>query len=140
MEAAIYGLKSNGPASLPSSGPTHLFRFEEDGSGFADLGQLGDGQMDYDGLAQSATHGLMAFCLSANGSALVSIDPDTGMTFIRGVLLEGREIRGAAFDALDTLWAVDGRKGGDNLGSSRVYEESKGSQASRARPGKYRRR
>jgi hypothetical protein len=60
-----------------------------------------------DGLAVSARFGLLAFQLSPEGSTLIAIDPADATVRELGTVLAGRDIRGAAFDALDNLWAVD---------------------------------
>lgn len=102
----IYGLKSHDPISGP---PTNLFSFGIDGISFTDIGAvtLDGSNIDVDGLALSPTYGLMAFQIVGADSLLISIDPTTTQATEAGVVLEDRNIRGAAFDSADTLWAVD---------------------------------
>lgn len=109
--ADIYGIKSLAPSSgQPSAAPATLFRFSEDGSGLTSIGAITmatAGQIDADGLALSAHHGLMAFWVTANGSSLLSLDSTTAVGNTVGSFLSARDIRGAAFDLHDRLWAVD---------------------------------
>ncbi len=121
--AIVLGIKSCGsgppnfcfngtvPNSLP---PTNLFSFQEDGSGFIDIGPvtLDEIDIDADALAFSLTHGLLAFELqksgfNTTGSTLIIIDSNTAVASTIGSLLSGRDIRGAVFDLSDTLWALD---------------------------------
>lgn len=107
----IYGIKSLAPASgAPSTSPANLYWFNSDGTGFTDRGAItvgGFGQVDADGLAISSRHGLLAYHLTGNGSTLMSLNVDNAVgTHIGGALL-GRQIRGAAFDLADRLWAID---------------------------------
>ena len=120
--AEIWGIKSCGSSpglcpsfTNPSEPPARLFRFAEDGSGITslDILTLSGVQIDVDGLAVSAQEELYAFHLvgsvppPATGSQLVTIDASTGAVTIVGFTLSGREIRGATFDPLGRLWAVD---------------------------------
>jgi len=110
MATPIYGLKSHHKDSEPSQPPTRLFRFEVDGTGFADIGSvlIGGGGVDADGLALSATHGLLGFRLSGDysQSGLISIDPANAQASVVGPWIS-RDIRGAVFDRDDRLWVID---------------------------------
>lgn len=109
--AQIYDFKSNAPAGVqPSSAPAVLFSFNENGSGFTSIGTISlvtGGQIDADGLALSLNHGLMAFWVTANGSTLMNLNSSTAVGTTVGSMLGGRDVRGAAFDMSDRMWAVD---------------------------------
>jgi hypothetical protein len=122
-EATVFGLKSCGSNSSGFCGsgiinnslpPTYLFSFQENGVGFDDIGSVTlDGiSIDADALAYSDEYGLIAFDLTKSGfattgSSLITIDPSTAIATSGGTTLEGRDIRGAVFDQLNTLWALD---------------------------------
>ena len=109
----VYGVKTLAPnpaiPGVPSQPPTRLFRFNDDGTGFADLGAVknSNSDIDVDGLALSSTHGLLGFQLSSSGSTLIGINTSTAVATTIGTLLAGRDIRGATFDNLGQLWAYD---------------------------------
>jgi hypothetical protein len=125
--STVYGLKSaTGGSSNFSTTPTRLFSFQMAGSGFVtDIGTVtlgpAQGQIDADGLAMSAIYGLRAFELqkigtTVTGSKLIDIDPNTAVATdsvtqvfppIPRQPIMGRNIRGAAFDASNRLWALD---------------------------------
>jgi hypothetical protein len=107
-QATVFGLKSNDQPG-PSGAPTHLFKFNEDGSGFTDLGavKLSGTDIDADGLAISPLHGLLGFRLGEGGSRLIGINPMTAVATSIGPVLSGRDIRGAVFDLTDTLRVLD---------------------------------
>lgn len=116
IAGTIYGLKSAAPipyTGLISSPPTHLFRFDDNTLGSViDLGAvlLGGQNIDADALARSSEHGLLAFEVTtvvAPTSSLLSIDSGTAVAVRIENPLSGRDIRGATFDALGDLWAVD---------------------------------
>ena len=124
-DAVIYGLKSEDSYNNPSKGqvsgaPTRLFSFAEGGAAFTDIGLVrvsGTG-IDADGLALSPSASLFAFQLTEvndftgvpRTSRLVSIDPSTAVASVIGSgSWLARDIRGAAFDASGSLWAVDAR-------------------------------
>lgn len=108
VHAQIWGIKSLG-TTAPSSTPANLFRLNEDGSGLSDLGAItvAGALVDADGLAASSVHGLMAYRISPQGSSLLSLNPSNAQGTPIGDLLQGREIRGAAFDASERLWVLD---------------------------------
>lgn len=105
VHAQIWGIKSQAPSFTPA----HLFQLNEDGTGFTDFGaiRVAGAQVDADGLAASSVHGLMAFQLSSQGSTLLSLNASNAQGTPIGGLLQGREIRGAAFDASERLWVLD---------------------------------
>jgi|GEM_PF-1256493 len=104
--AEVYGIKSKDPTSSP---PTHLFKFEEDGSGLTDLGPVtvGGSDVDLDGLAYSPVHGLLAYHMLAGSSQLISLTTSPPVGTPIGSPLAGREIRGALFDFDDRLLVID---------------------------------
>ena len=124
--ATLYGIKScgsNGPhcgtAIVRGGGslaPTSFYSFSEDGSSFNEIGFVSvDGLLvDADGLALSSTNSFFAFDLvtkdSSNNtlqSRLISINgTDATASYIGNTVLD-RDIRGAAFDSMDQLWAID---------------------------------
>ncbi len=106
----IYGIKSNAQPSDPSSAPAVLFSFDNNGGSLTNHGTIsvpGVGQVDADALAISSSHGTVAFRLEAEGSTLMHLDAATAVGTLVGARHDGRDIRGAAFDADDRLWAVD---------------------------------
>ncbi len=113
--AITWGLKSEaGPTETdPSYPPTHLYRFDETPGTLADLGAVtvGGNEVDADGLAYTAAQGLYAFRLTKGGgtvnSTLITINPANATATPIGSEMTGRNIRGAAFDASGTLWALD---------------------------------
>lgn len=108
--ATIWGVKSFGPPAQASSAPTLLFSFNPDGSGLTSAGNIAlvtGAQIDADALAVSPNHGLLAYWLTPNGSTLVSLNSSTALASPIGAQLPARDIRGAAFDAADRLWALD---------------------------------
>lgn len=109
--AQIYGIKSNAPTDgRPSSAPAALFSFNENGTGFTTIGTIAlvtGGQIDADALALSRNHGLMGFWVTPNGSTLMNISTSNALATTVGSMLGGRDVRGAAFDLRDRLWAVD---------------------------------
>lgn len=116
QSVTVYGVKSCGSspgvcAGVPSTVPASLFRFDAGGSSFNDLGRLRENgvDVDLDGLAWSAAHGLCGFVLGAaspRSSTLVGIDPLTAAVTRRGAPL-AREIRGAVFAMDESLLALD---------------------------------
>jgi hypothetical protein len=106
--AAHWGIKSWNPPEFGSSyPPSHLFRFEDSGASFSDLGRIGGTTSHFDALALSLSFGLLAFRLEAAGSTLVSINRSNAAFTVIGTLLSGRQIRGATFDTNDHLWVLD---------------------------------
>lgn len=90
--------------------PTELFRLALDGSSYQSLGQLQDGGVagDYDAIAASPTYGLRAFSGgTGGGSRLVRVNEQSVTATVLSPPLFGREIRGAAFDDNERLWALD---------------------------------
>lgn len=107
--ATIWGLKSRG-TTQPSLPPTHFFFFQEDGSGFTDVGNvtLVGESVDADALAMNSAGAFYAYVLSSSASSLVTIDPNTAVaTEVAGGVLQGRDIRGAMFDASNRLFVLD---------------------------------
>lgn len=124
--ALLFGLKSCGSGG-PHCGtglvrgggslaPTSFFSFAEDGSSFNDVGfvNVNGALIDADGLALSSSNSFFAFDLvtkdSSNNaiqSRLISInEADATANYIGSSVLD-RDIRGAAFDSMDQLWAID---------------------------------
>src|SRR5690606_26958935 len=89
--------------------PTHLFRFDLDGTNFVDLGPpLIDGIAgDLDGIAASPNYGLQAFLRFSGGSRLVQIDVNAVTAEVLGPPIFSSDLRGATFDQNEKLWAVD---------------------------------
>jgi hypothetical protein len=106
-QGAIFGVKSQ--ASGPSSAPSVLYSFEEDQSGFAEIGTVTlDGtEIDVDGLALSKDFGLLGFQVAEDYSQLIGIDPTTAISTAIGSPLLNTEIRGAVFDGQGNLFGVD---------------------------------
>ena len=95
--------------------PTSLYSFAADNpvATFNDLGpvQRGGSDLDVDGLAISGND-LYAFELTKAGEAttastLVTIDSNTAQSSIVQTTLNGRDIRGAVFNAAGTLLVID---------------------------------
>jgi uncharacterized repeat protein (TIGR01451 family) len=112
----MYGLKSAAGPSLgdPSNPPTSLFKFAENGSSVVTVGsvKVGGLTIDADGLAISPSLGLYAFQLNNIGGAnesstLIQIEKSNAVATVVGPSLQLREIRGAVFDHLNRLWALD---------------------------------
>ncbi len=105
----IYGLKSRAGVATSSTTPTNLYRFEDDGTGFVDLGAitLGGEMIDVDALAISSANSIFGFRVGAGNSTLVSIDASTATATTIGTSLSGRDIRGAAFDSSGLLRVID---------------------------------
>jgi hypothetical protein len=105
----IYGLKSFGTQEFNSTAPNVLFAIDQTGTTFDEIGtvELDTAQIDADGLAVSPTFGLRAFQITAGGSALLSLGKSDATATLLGEVLNGRDLRGAAFDPSDNLWAVD---------------------------------
>ena len=112
----IYGIKST---SLSHSGPEQyeppalLYRYLDDGTGLTPIGNVrlaDETQLRADGLAYSPNLGLWFFEPTPQGpgaqSVLRPLDPATAVAGT-GTVLPGRNVFGAAFDALDRLWAID---------------------------------
>jgi hypothetical protein len=110
--AYVYGLKTHDPLSGP---PTHLYRIAERIGSFTDLGELlVDGaSIDADALARSPLHGMFAFEITTTGSQMILIDVVTVTGTRVGSPLDGRDIRGAAFDLDGRLLVIDAT--GDEL-------------------------
>lgn len=103
----IYGVKSFGTSQVISSAPAKLFRFQPGDAAVTDLGVITRiGQIDVDGLALSSS-GLYGYERTGAGSNLISIDPLTAEATSIGSVLTGRDVRGAAFDRSNRLWALD---------------------------------
>jgi len=121
--ALVYGLETCDPGSpcssigtgTASTPPASLFSFADDGSGLSTIANVtvAGTPIDADGLALSATYGLLAYQVTAGAteavksSQLISINPATAVAAPIGSLLSGRNIRGAMFDLQDRLWVVD---------------------------------
>jgi len=115
--ATTWGLKSKAGQTEadPSYPPTHLYRFDETPGTLTDLGPVtvAGGEVDADGLACTGAWGLYAFRLTKNpgtgavDSSLITINPANATATTIGSEMTGRNIRGAAFDASGTLWALD---------------------------------
>jgi hypothetical protein len=125
----VYGLKAaTGGGISYSIAPTRLFSFQTTpvasfGCCFSDIGAVTfanapiNTPIDADGLAISPLHGLKAFELQKNGnnvsgSRLIDLNPITAVASVPATtpsrpVLSGRNIRGAAFDASNRLWALD---------------------------------
>ena len=105
----IYGLKSFGTQVFVSSDPVLLFSIDQSGTVLDEIGTvaLDATDIDADGLAVSPTFGLRAFQITAAGSALISINGTDASATLLGDVLTGRDLRGAAFDPSDNLWAAD---------------------------------
>lgn len=123
----LWGIKNcDGDTQCPAVGdgstvPAHIFQIRSDGSGFGDHGQvlLGTTAIDADGLAWSGVTSstLYAFRIEhddpnagKNGTAsqLITLDVSspTAASAV-GTVLDGRDVRGAAFDSANQLWALD---------------------------------
>ncbi len=115
----VYGVKTHDPVSGP---PTHLYVFAEDGSSFADLGEIkvNGASVDVDALAIAATGELYAYQVLGPDSQLIRVDPATLIGTPIGEPLYGREIRGAVFDLPGHLWLLDSAN--DQILS--VYEDT----------------
>jgi hypothetical protein len=107
--AIVFGLESASDEMSGSGAPTVLFSLEEVGSAVNVIANvtLADADIHADGLAQSATYGLMGYQLVGSTSQLIEIDPSTGAASAVGAALAGRAIRAAGFDADERLWAID---------------------------------
>jgi hypothetical protein len=118
----FFGLKSCGLDHETCSGlgnssmdPVTLFTFLPGGGDVTEHGtvRINQGRVDVDGLAFSEIHGLLAFELLDSefgiptGSRLIEINTVSAGGTPIGPVLAGRNIRGAAFDQLGQLWAVD---------------------------------
>lgn len=110
----VYGVKSGQTPTLNSAPPSTLFSFSDSGApGFTVIGTitLAAAQVDVDALAVSFTHGLLGFQMSGSLAAplsrLVSVDTATAAVTVLQAGFMSRDIRGAMFDSLDRLWAVD---------------------------------
>ena len=103
----VYGLKSQ--ATGVSGPPTHLFRFNDDATGFQSLGsvRLAGNEIDADAMAMSPSGELRAFQITATGSTYIAIDPATASATAIGTELAGRAIRGAVIDGANQLYALD---------------------------------
>jgi len=121
--AVIWGIRSTAPSgSRPSGPPVELFRINEDGTGYADHGDIWntsvgvDRYTDFDGLAFSPAYGLVAFEYfgSGTGSRLSTVNPaGDGTHAVTATKVDDylfdREVRGAVFDRDDRLWVLDAR-------------------------------
>ncbi len=110
MQAEIFGLKTRG--FMPPEGtasPAVLYKFNEDGSLFTEIGTLsvGGNLIDADGLALSSTGKLIGFQIDPTSSRIIEIDPQTAAVIGSKPELPGRFIRGAVFDSFDRLWVID---------------------------------
>ena len=123
----LWGIKNcDGDAQCPAVGdgstiPAHIFQVRSDGTGFVDHGQilLGQDPVDADGLAWSSQspstlfgfrieHGDPNRGKDGTASQLITMDVSSPTAAAAvGVTHAGRDIRGAAFDVDDRLWALD---------------------------------
>lgn len=110
----MYGLESKAPGgSVPSSAPTYLYSFDDDVPGtVTNIGKvtLNGADVDADALAWSVIHGLLAFSVqsvAAPTSSLLTINPANAVATATGHSYNGRDIRGAIFDAADNFWVAD---------------------------------
>eukprot|EP00210_Caulerpa_lentillifera_P009618 g9175.t1 len=128
----VYGVKTPAQSANISFAPTRLFSF--DGIQANQLDDLGwithnDQYLDVSGIALSSEFGLLGFSIlhsdiltdpppsgqipahrgstEVEGSQLIRIDPDTAQATVLAGMMDERNIRGAAFDRLGKLWAVD---------------------------------
>jgi choice-of-anchor C domain-containing protein len=106
-DGTIWGVKSHDPVSNP---PSTLFKFSPSG-GIISVATvtLNSANIDVDGLAMDNAGQLYAFIVNSSGTAsqLIRIDRDTAAATVIGPVLTGRDIRGAAFDHLGRLLAID---------------------------------
>jgi len=108
--AEIWGVKSQARGALPGSQPpATLFRFKADGSEFAVVAPItaGGEEIDVDALALSPGGTLFGFQLDAAGSRLITVDTTSAVATPVGSLLEGRDLRGAAFTTSGRLFVLD---------------------------------
>lgn len=111
--AYLLGVASPYDAMSGDYGPSELFRMEVDGSSYQSLGMLqADGaDGDFDAIAASPEHGILAFLRTDAGSRPVRVNPLDATADVLGPPLFGSEIRGATFRSNGTLWAVDVQAG-----------------------------
>lgn len=110
----VYGLISPSRPTAVSGTPSHLFRFQDTGAGFTDLGPvtLAGNQIDTDALAISSAGSLFGYqVVGANSgpysSQLFSLNSATAVATPIGSPLTGRDIRGAMFDGANSLRVLD---------------------------------
>ncbi|HRJ25875.1 MAG TPA: PEP-CTERM sorting domain-containing protein [Fimbriimonadaceae bacterium] len=106
IQDRVYGLKSQ--SSTAGAGPTNLFRFNVDGTGFTDLGavKVGGLNVEADGLAYDG-FGLYGFAITANGSQFLSIHPTTAIGTTVGTFFGGKQFRAAGITPWNSVLALD---------------------------------
>lgn len=107
----VYGIKSTALGAA-STFPARLFRFDENGTGFTDLGVIRLGstsgaEIDVDALGISQNRQLYAYQVTTSGSRLVSINATNAVATTIGSQLNGRDMRGGFIDGLNVFWAID---------------------------------